>query len=125
MLSANTHLHVCDVTLVTSFLWQTNYPKLLQNFGFTQKGRIDHKAALQTPKREEPETGTSLVYILSPHDQYNSTNYCRSEDRRKFSPTRRHHNWESIHQSFTLRVTILVSAARARNKDFPVFSDMA
>ena len=31
----------------------------------------------------------------------------RSENCRKFSPTnRRHHNWEPIHQSSTLRVTI-------------------
>ena len=49
MLYSNTCLHVCGIIVVTSFLWRTNCPKLLPNFGFTLKGRIDHMGVLQTP----------------------------------------------------------------------------
>ena len=47
--------------------------------------------------------------IYYPETRYDHIVYFRSENCGKFSPAnRRHHNWEPIHQSSMLRVTIYV-----------------
>ena len=56
---------------MTSFLWRTDSSKLLTNFGFPQKERIDHIDALQTPLSENI-TGSIFYAFVRPIHTFKS-----------------------------------------------------